>query len=260
MRAIFMGKSKRSAVGALEHLLERGWEVPAVVAPAPDPSAAPEQRLDLAAERHGLALVTDDDLYASIGELGEVDLVLSFLFWKRIRRPLIELPRLGCINFHPAPLPDMRGIGGYNVAILEGWDQWGVSAHQVDEEFDTGDLVQVDRFPIDPDRETAFSLALQSQERLLATFRSVVDRALAGEELPRTPQGDGRYVTRAEFEELRRVRPDDTPERLARRIRAFWHPPYDGATLEVAGQVVTVMDAGLLQETAAAYRNAGLFP
>ncbi|MGI9080781.1 MAG: formyltransferase family protein [Thermoleophilaceae bacterium] len=260
MRALFLGKSKRSAVRALEHLVERGWEVPAVVAPAPDPSAAPEQRLDLAAERLGLALVTDEDLYGGIGGLGEIDLVLSFLFWKKIRRPLIELPRLGCINFHPAPLPDMRGIGGYNVAILEGWDHWGVSAHHVDEEFDTGDLVQVDRFPIDPDGETAFSLALQSQERLLATFCSVVDHALAGEELPRTPQEPGRYVTRAEVEELRRVSPEDTPDRLTRRIRAFWHPPYDGATLEVAGRVVTVVDGHLLQEAAAAYRKAGIFP
>lgn len=255
-----MGKSKRSAVRALEHLLETGWEVPAVVAPVPDPSAAPEQRLDLAAQRHGLRLTTDDALYAEIGEVGEVDLVLSFLFWKRIRRPLIELPRLGCVNFHPAPLPDMRGIGGYNVAILEGWDQWGVSAHQVDEELDTGDLVQVDRFPIDPDGETAFSLALQSQERLLATFRSVVDRARGGDDLPRTPQGRGRYVTRAEVEELRRVRRDDSPERLGRRIRAFWHPPYDGATLEVAGRVVTLVDGALLKETADAYRRAGIFP
>ncbi len=260
MRAIFMGKHKRSAVRSLEHLLETGWEVPAVVAPQPDDSAASEQRLDLAAGRCGLRLASDDDLYGEIDALGQVDLVLSFLFWKRIRAPLIQLPRLGCLNFHPAPLPDMRGIGGYNVAILEGWREWGVSSHQVDEEFDTGDLVQVDRFPIDPDGETALSLDMKSQELLLANFRSVVDRALAGEELPRSPQGKGRYVTRAEVEELRRVRADDPPEQVGRRIRAFWYPPYDGATLEVAGGVVTLVDRRLLEETASAYRDAGIFP
>lgn len=255
-----MGKNKRSAVRALEHLLETGWEVPAVVAPGPEASVAPEQRLDLAARRRGLRLATDDELYAEIDALGQVDLVLSFLFWKRIGRPLIELPRLGCLNFHPAPLPDMRGIGGYNVALLEGWREWGVSSHQVDEDFDTGDLVQVDRFPIDPDEETALSLDLKSQALLLDNFRSVVDRALAGGELPAEPQGRGRYVTRAEVEELRRVRPDDTPEQVARRIRAFWYPPYDGATLEVSGRVVTLIDRRLLEQTAAAYRDAGMFP
>ena len=256
-----MGKSKRSAVRALEHMVETGWEVAAVVAPEPAAATAAEQRLDLAAGRRGLRLATDDELYEQIDALGEVDLVVSFLFWRRIRLPLIELPRLGCLNFHPAPLPDMRGVGGYNVAILEGWREWGVSSHQVDEDFDTGDIVRVDRFPIDPDEETALSLDLKSQELLLENFRSVVDRLLAGQELPRSRQdGGGRYVSRAEMEELRRVRPDDTPEQVSRRIRAFWYPPYDGATLEVAGREVTLVDRKLLRQAAAAYRAAGLFP
>jgi len=72
------------------------------------------------AKRHGLRLETDEDLYeaADRGELEGLDLVLSFLFSKRTHAPLIELPRLGCLNFHPAPLPDLRGVGSYNVAIL----------------------------------------------------------------------------------------------------------------------------------------------
>ena len=255
-----MGKSKRSAVRALEHMVAAGWEVSAVVAPEPDPSAADAQRLDLAADRIGLPRVSDDDLYAGIDRLGEVDLVVSFLFWRRIRGPLIRLPRLGCLNFHPAPLPDMRGVGGYNVAILEGWSEWGVSSHYVDEDFDTGDLVQVDRFPIDPAKETALSLDLKSQEILLANFRSVTDGLLRGAQLPRTAQGDGRYVTRDEMEDLRRVRPDDGPALLERRIRAFWYPPHEGATLEVAGQTVTLVDRRRLEETAAALRAAGIFP
>ena len=155
MRCVYMGKHKRSVVGGLEHLLATGWEVAAVVAPPPDESAAPEQRLDLAARRAGLPLASDDDLYAAIEsphaselDLTAIDTVLSFLFWNRIRKPLIDLADAGCLNFHPAPLPDMRGIGGYNVAILEDWPEWGVSAHFVDETFDTGDVVRVDRFPI----------------------------------------------------------------------------------------------------------------
>jgi methionyl-tRNA formyltransferase len=250
-----MGKHKRSAVRALEHLLERGCEVAAVVAPEPDSLTRPEQRLDRAAERHGLPLVDVEAVYAL--DPGELDLVLSFLFWERIREPLISGPRIGCLNFHPAPLPDMRGLGGYNVAIAEGMPEWGVSAHFVDERFDTGDLVAVERFAIDPDRETAFSLDLKSQERLFGLFTGVIDRALAGEELPRTPQGEGRYVSREEFEELRRIRPGDDVER---KVRAFWYPPHPGATVEVDGRELTVVDEALLRELAAAYRDAGAIP
>ncbi len=246
-----MGKHKRSAARALAWLAER-CEVVAVVCPEPDALTQDEQRLDLVAD---LPLTTDDELYA---HPPEVDLVLSFLFWKRIRRPLIELPRIGCLNFHPAPLPDMRGLGGYNVAILEGFPEWGVSAHFVDEEFDTGDLVAVERFPIDLDRETAFSLDLRSQEALLGLFQRVVGSALAGDELPRSPQGaGGRYVTREELESLRRVRPGDDVER---KLRAFWYPPWPGATVELDGRVLTLVDDGLLAEVAEGYRAAGAIP
>ena len=262
-----MGKHKRSVVGGLEHLLASGWDVVAVVAPPADERAAEAQRLDLAAERAGLPLVSDGDLYAALADSASAtvdltanDAVFSVLCWKRLRSPLIELGAQGCLNFHPAPLPDMRGLGGYNVAILEDWPEWGVSAHYVDGEFDTGDLVRVDRFPIDRARETALSLDFRSQHKLLDLFRWTADELAAGRELPRTAQGDGRYVTREEFEALRAVRLGDPPDLTARRIRAYWYPPHDGATLEFDGQTVTLLDRGLLAEVAEAYRDAGVQP
>lgn len=250
-----MGKSKRTAVRALDWLVERGVDVAAVVAPDPDHWTRESQRLDLAARRHNLPLVRDADLYAD--PPGGVDLVISFLFWRLIREPLISLGRIGCLNFHPAPLPDFRGIGGYNLAVLEGLAEWGVSCHFVDERFDTGDLVEVERFAIDPDAHTAFSLDLETGEYLMALFRSVIDRTLAGTELPRKPQGEGRYVSREEFEQLRVVKPGDD---LERKLRAFWYPPYPGAVLEVDGRRLTLVDERLLAEVAEAYRDTGRLP
>jgi methionyl-tRNA formyltransferase len=252
---IFMGKHKRSAARALTRLVEAGAEVVAVVAPEPDALLRDVQRLDLVAEARGLPLVTESELYRN--PPGDVDLVLSFLFWKRIREPLISLGRIGCLNFHPAPLPDFRGLGGINVAILEGFEQWGVSCHFVDEGFDSGDLVEVERFAIDARAETAFSLDLESQERLLGLFERVMQLARSGRELPRAPQGMGRYVTREEFEALRAVRPGDD---LERKLRAFWYPPHPGAELELEGRRLTLLDESLLAEVAEAYRDAGRIP
>ena len=255
MRVVYLAKCKRSAARALEWLVAEGVEVVAVVASEPEEFTRDEQRVDLVAERHGLPLVSDEELHAAPPE--DVDLVISFLFWRRIREPLLSLGRLGCLNFHPAPLPDMRGLGGYNVAVLEGMREWGVSCHFVDPEFDTGDLVEVERFPIDPDSATAFSVDLESQGRLLELFKRVLRTALAGEELPRAPQGDGRYVDREEFEALRRVRPGDDVER---KLRAFWYPPYPGATIEVDGRELTLVSERLLAEVAEAYRDSGRVP
>jgi methionyl-tRNA formyltransferase len=255
MRAVFMGKCKRSAARALDWLVGEGVEVAAVVASEPDEFTRDEQRVDLVAERHGLPLRSAEELHAAPPD--DVEVVISFLFWQRIREPLLSAGRSGCLNFHPAPLPDMRGLGGYNVAVLEGMDEWGVSCHFVDSEFDTGDLVEVERFPIDPDSVTAFSLDLESQERLFGLFQRVMGRLLAGEELPRSPQGDGRYVGREEFEALRRVRPGDD---LGRKLRAFWYPPYPGAVIDVDGRELTLVDERLLADAAKAYRDAGRVP
>jgi methionyl-tRNA formyltransferase len=250
-----MAKAKRSAARALDWLAVEGADVVAVVAGEPDELTRDEQRVDLVAERHGLPLVSDEELYAD--PPADVDLVISFLFWRRIREPLLSLGRIGCLNFHPAPLPDMRGVGGYNVAVLEGLSEWGVSCHFVDEQLDTGDIVEVARFPIDPVRSTALSVDLDSQEQLFELFQRVMRRVLAGEELPRAPQGDGRYVSREEFEAMRRVRPGDD---LDRKLRAFWYPPYPGAVLDVDGRDVTLVDATLLAEVAALYRDSGWVP
>ena len=59
---------------------------------------------------------------------------------------------------------------------------------------------------------------------------------------------------------MRTVRPDDDPTLTARRIRAFWYPPHDGATLDLGGQTVSLVDRDLLSELAVAYRDSGVQP
>src|SRR5205807_1787064 len=109
--------------------------------------------LDVARGR-GLPTATDDELYGYLERrthnvpvfLDKIDLVISFLFWKRIRKPLIELPRVACINFHPGPLPEARGFGPYSWALYNQLPFYGVTAHHVDENLDTGDIVKIRKF------------------------------------------------------------------------------------------------------------------
>jgi methionyl-tRNA formyltransferase len=64
-------------------------------------------------------------------------------------------------------------------------------------------------------------------------------------------------VSRAEFDELRVVRPGDD---VSRKLRAFWYPPWPGAVIEVDGRRLTLVDDALLADVAAAYRDAGMLP
>jgi methionyl-tRNA formyltransferase len=64
-------------------------------------------------------------------------------------------------------------------------------------------------------------------------------------------------VSKEEFEELRRIKPGDDVER---KVRAFWYPPYPGATVELDGRELSVVDEGLLGHLAELYRDSGALP
>ena len=200
--------------------------------------------------------MSDEELYASPPD--DVDLVISFLFWKRIREPLLSLGRIGCLNFHPAPLPDMRGVGGYNVAVLEGMSEWGVSCHFVDADFDTGDIVEVERFAIDPDTATALSVDLDSQEHLYELFKRVMRRVLAGRGAAAHAAGRGpvREPRGVRGAAARAARATTSTASCARSgIR-----PIPGALVEVDGRDLTLVDEKLLAELARLYREGGWVP
>lgn len=254
LRVILMGKDKPLVRKGLDYLLEHGYCVVAVVGPENGPATG-KRLVDIAARR-GIPTTTDETLYDVLEgragpevlpfSLDKIDLVISLLFWKRIRKPIIQLPKIACINFHPAPLPEFRGVGGYNVAILENLRYWGAAAHFVDESFDTGELIDVRRFDIDPSRETAFTLEQATQRVLFELFRDTMETVKRDRKFTGKPQGEGRYFSRQDFERLRRIQPDDTPEIIARKVRAFWYPPNGGASILINGSEYTVIDENIL--------------
>jgi len=176
------------------------------------------------------------------------DLALSMVYWQKVRQPIISQSSKGVINFHPAPLPDFKGTAGYNMAILNGLDKWAVSAHYIDESFDTGPIIDVDYFSISPDTETARSLESKTQPRLLSLFKNTVLRAINQNELlPMKENKGGIYISREEMEAMKEIRNGDDIER---KIRAFWFPPYDGAYIIINGQKFTLVNNFILQQLA----------
>lgn len=262
MRVIFLGR-KPAASAALESLVRRGAEVVAVVAPMEaDPAPHWRPLLQDTAAQLGLPVVRDEELYAALALPGDqpgprlerIDLVISFLFWRRIRGPLIQLPALGCFNFHPAPLPMFRGRRGYNFAILEGEPEYGASAHWVSEGFDEGDLVEVRTFPI-IEGETALSLERRTMGVMLDMFDDFIDLVASGRPIPRTPQGNGRSATKVELLAAMEVLPTDTAEVVARKARAFWYPPHHGAHITIGGRTFTLVDDEILEQLGRKYHD-----
>lgn len=69
--------------------------------------------------------------------------------WPYLIKPEdLEIPPLGWINYHPAPLPEYKGPKETTKAIADKTMYWGVSVHYMDENFDTGPLVRCNAFPL----------------------------------------------------------------------------------------------------------------
>ena len=76
-----------------------------------------------------------DDISSAVYDTG----VVFYGNW--VPPQLFKIPRNGFINFHPGPLPFLKGMEPDTFAILEGWKKiWG-TVHKVDEHFDTGLII-----------------------------------------------------------------------------------------------------------------------
>jgi methionyl-tRNA formyltransferase len=54
---------------------------------------------------------------------------------------LFTLPQKGFVNFHPSPLPKLRGFEPETFAILHEWKEFWGTYHYVTEEFDEGEIL-----------------------------------------------------------------------------------------------------------------------
>ena len=247
MRVLLLGR-KPVACDAVRYMHHHDQTtVVGVISPDRDESDPyPEQLCDVAASLD-VPFFPDRPGKAFYREIAErvapepPDLVISMLYTRRIRMPMLTLGRIGCINFHPGPLPEYQGWGPYNRAILDDVKEWAVSAHFVDEEFDTGPLIRVKRFPIDASKETALSLQQKTRPLLFELFKDVLDCALRDGTLESSPQPHGKYLRKRDVLAQRRISTDDSPETIDRKIRAFWYPPYEGAQIDVGGKLHTVL-------------------
>ncbi|GAB5496085.1 MAG: hypothetical protein Phyf2KO_11650 [Phycisphaerales bacterium] len=254
MRVIMFAR-KPVACDALEYMLSMNATIVCIVTDPPDPRSIHKRNLYDVAVSHDIPVVDEQVLYDSLRtksyvncpDLSDIDLVISMFHQRRIRKPVLGMASIGEINIHPAPLPEFQGWGVYNMAILENTPYWGASAHFMDEGFDTGPLIDQERFDVDMSRETCLSLEQRTQPAVDTLFRRVFDKALQHGKLDGSPQVGGRTIRKSDFLQLRQIQPDDSAELISRKIRAFWYPPYQGATITLHGTQYTILDDRMMQ-------------
>lgn len=76
------------------------------------------------------------------------DLILSLYSKDIIPERIFSLPKKGCVNLHPAPLPYYKGISPTFWILARGDKTAGVSLHHVDAGIDTGKIIAQTLFPV----------------------------------------------------------------------------------------------------------------
>lgn len=251
MPSVILMGSKPGSVLALKILLSRKWNVlSVVVTPQQDLSWVQSPTLEEYAKSQNISVLTQDELSPD----KEVDFVISYMYRKLVRPCTLKIAKRAALNFHAGPLPEFGGWAFYNVAILENSPHYGCTCHYMDEGFDTGDILKVMRFPINPEKETAFSLERKAQIKMIKLFKEFCELAEKKKKLPRTPQNKSkqRYFNKENFQKLKLIPLNASYKAQQKIARAFWYPPYECAHILFNGKKLEIIPDIVKKEVAEA--------
>jgi methionyl-tRNA formyltransferase len=166
------------------------------------------------------------------------DLVVSWFWTRRVPRAFRALAPLGAIGVHPSILPRHRGPDPYFWTLDAGDDETGVTAHVLEDDYDTGAILARRTLRIEP-TWNAWTLAKKLDRPSLALLREVV-RAYAVGKPPAPVAQDETMATNAPSptDDDLELRWSDASEHIERRVRAA--SPWPGAFTAIGRAVVVL--------------------
>lgn len=104
----------------------------------------------------------------------DVDFIFSVNYLFLIDYDIIKFPKFHCINFHGSLLPKYRGRTPHVWAIINNESFTGVTAHLIDNDCDTGDIIEQVKIPISSE-DTGNSILKKFEEIYVELFFKVLE-------------------------------------------------------------------------------------
>jgi methionyl-tRNA formyltransferase len=247
MKVVFMGTPEFS-VPVLE-ALHRRHNIVAVYCQPPRPAgrgkADRPSLVQARAEALGLQVrhpvsLRSDEAQRDFAALG-ADVAVVVAYGLILPQPVLDAPRLGCLNIHASLLPRWRGAAPIHRAIMAGDRETGICIMQMEAGLDTGPVLMREAVEIGPEDTTA-----ELHDRLSALGARLIVEALVRLPLPAVPQPeDGvTYATKIDKAEARVdwSRPAVEIDRLIRGLS-----PFPGAWVEINGERVKLLRSRLAE-------------
>ena len=244
MRIVYMG-TPDFAVPALVALAKAGHEIAAVYSQPPRPAgrgkALRPSPVHQQAEQMGIQVRTpvslkDDEVQAAFAAL-QADIAVVAAYGLILPRPILDAPRLGCLNIHASLLPRWRGAAPIQRAILSGDNLSGVTIMDMEAGLDTGPMRAKHVTPIED--KTAGVLTQELAEAGAKLMVEVLDDLPAHPPVSQPEEGVT-YASKIDKAESRIDFARDAHQ-VERQVRAF--NPFPGAFFEYRGERFRVLAA-----------------
>ena len=115
----------------------------------------------------------------------EADVAVVVAYGRILPRPVLDAPRLGCVNVHASLLPRWRGAAPIQWSIVHGDEETGVTLMQVDEQMDAGPILALAATPIEA-ADDAATLSARLSAMGAEILRAQLPRYVAGELTPQS--------------------------------------------------------------------------
>jgi methionyl-tRNA formyltransferase len=236
------------AASSLQALIDAGHDVVCVYSQPPRPAGRGHQvqrsPVHVLAEDRGIPVRTPKSLRnaEAQGEFAALDLDCAVVaaYGLILPQPILDAPRMGCLNIHASLLPRWRGAAPIQRAILAGDTETGVTIMQMDAGLDTGAMLLKDSVPI-----TAETTAGSLHDALAKMGAGLIVQALdclAGGRLTAEPQPDEGVTYAAKLSRddgrLDWSQPADFIERQVRALN-----PWPGVWFDLGNERIKVLAA-----------------
>lgn len=250
MRIILFSTQPSRLVNTVVEMLESLGQQVLLIVTTPGPRTRPNDiYVDIVANaRWDLDVLVTSHIKRLPAMLSVLDPDLIFVggFSWRFPPSLLSLPRLGCVNVHPALLPKYRGPNPLFWQFVNGETQTGLTIHRMDAEFDTGLILAQGAIEIAPDDDVD-----SLYPKLLPLASSMIPEALAAVAAgaPGTPQPtEGASYAPLCGEAERHLNWTRSASQLRNQIRGWGR---EGVLAEVDGKTIVVRRARIVSASAA---------